>query len=981
MAYRGNKNFKNGRGFYSNHGGVGQSNPNNISGNHGPSQGPSKGRGGKWNHTSQYPNQGQNFNISQQHQYQPNNPPIDLQANFPPPQQKEQNPKLGSTSESPEAKVARIMHERTMFLLSNMIGQKVGVSTVHGDSFEGLFEAATVDTDLGVALQLSKKVNSTEEENDSNDVLKQMIFLAKDLECIEVENVDFNPPNIKEAHRRQSFRTDTGISGHSGEVYERELVSWVPDENIPDTTGSDINNQFLDENGKWDQFAANKALFNVETNYDELIYTTKIDRSAPNFAEVERNAERIANEILNKSSSNPHISEERGHQTNNDEDEEEKYSAVARAIKEGKYVPPSVRAKYQQVMQAKGQEAQTTSLETQPKAGTAQPSAQINPLDESKKVETSKPATINQPTAESNESKDLSKKSNTARFLEAMALRDKNLKHAMAAEKHQPLPIPTKKVTTGQPISQKKADAILQLFSSNKLALSIPTQKKLLGKQRASKPIEEELMGTFRQFVSTEKERVKLGQQAKIKKDKDGKVAELLKFSQTFKLKTPVPSDIKDIISKGNDNKTGDHLPAISEKSEDDAKSETSSVKASAKLNVKAPEFKPNPSAKPFNPNATIEAKKEVNAFFLNGKPEVKEDVVDWQFEVIEQKVFNDPSTQAPTWPTEGKPYRQQFNVTHADPQYPNIPPNMYPQPPFYPAYRYPNQMPYPQMMGIPPQGMPYMNHPQHNPPPPYPYPQQNNQPMLNHPSPGPTPQNYYNKQPHENSNNNNSNANTNTNTNTNTSNNSDNNSSNNYSHSPQGRGPSQPQQPPPQPQGPPQSGPQGTYMGAPNSNPNMMRYAPPNDPNVQRPNMDGHYHYQPRGNQQTPPHSSQSPHYNQNQTSQPPHTHAPNSYPSNNHPHYPQLPPGCSPYQHQPPFHPMGHPMGHPPPPQFYQMPPQHYHQPPNFHPQHTQHHPNHGHNPRGRGRGRGSHHNNNHNNQHQEKNNHSSNTSTPQN
>ena len=48
----------------------------------------------------------------------------------------------------------------------------------------------------------------------------------------------------------------------------------------------------------WDQFSANETLFGVKASFDEDVYTTKLDRSAPDFKERERKAQRIANEII-----------------------------------------------------------------------------------------------------------------------------------------------------------------------------------------------------------------------------------------------------------------------------------------------------------------------------------------------------------------------------------------------------------------------------------------------------------------------------------------------------------------------------------------------------------------------------------------------------------------------------------------------------------------------------------------------------------
>ncbi len=49
--------------------------------------------------------------------------------------------------------------------------------------------------------------------------------------------------------------------------------------------------------GTWDQFATNEKLFGVTTSFNEDEYTTKLDRSAKDFKEREKRAEKIAAEI------------------------------------------------------------------------------------------------------------------------------------------------------------------------------------------------------------------------------------------------------------------------------------------------------------------------------------------------------------------------------------------------------------------------------------------------------------------------------------------------------------------------------------------------------------------------------------------------------------------------------------------------------------------------------------------------------------
>ena len=65
--------------------------------------------------------------------------------------------------------------------------------------------------------------------------------------------------------------------------------------------------------GEWDQFKANEQKFGLKSDYDENIYTTRIDRSNPQYALQLQKAERIAKEIEGDFSANPHVREERGH--------------------------------------------------------------------------------------------------------------------------------------------------------------------------------------------------------------------------------------------------------------------------------------------------------------------------------------------------------------------------------------------------------------------------------------------------------------------------------------------------------------------------------------------------------------------------------------------------------------------------------------------------------------------------------------------
>ena len=104
-----------------------------------------------------------------------------------------------------------------------------------------------------------------------------------------------------------AFKTDVDIS-KAAPRRERELQAWADD--IPEnTTASGRGGPgHVDDmtfgagasqgSNTWDQFAANEKLFGVKAGFDEEAYTTKLDRTAPDYKEKEKRALALANEIM-----------------------------------------------------------------------------------------------------------------------------------------------------------------------------------------------------------------------------------------------------------------------------------------------------------------------------------------------------------------------------------------------------------------------------------------------------------------------------------------------------------------------------------------------------------------------------------------------------------------------------------------------------------------------------------------------------------
>ena len=101
------------------------------------------------------------------------------------------------------------------------------------------------------------------------------------------------------------FKTDTDISGNTS-GRERELQRW----DASADTAVDLS--FSDKDRNWDQFAVNERLYGVKSDYDETLYTTAIDRTAPDYKKRAAAADRIAREIESTPTTNVHLAEERG---------------------------------------------------------------------------------------------------------------------------------------------------------------------------------------------------------------------------------------------------------------------------------------------------------------------------------------------------------------------------------------------------------------------------------------------------------------------------------------------------------------------------------------------------------------------------------------------------------------------------------------------------------------------------------------------
>lgn len=249
------------------------------------------------------------------------------------------NAKEGTAKSAVPASNPTQGNERLLFGASVLIGYKVEVQVKSGAVYEGIFYTLKInEAEVHVVLKYAKMVKDPSATAESvKDALAErhqetMTVNSDDLVQIVARDVRFNPEDLKSDERNEfGFETDASIGrGRAGAAWGRELQPWAPDEN--DDSGLLDLGGGENDGGSWDQFAVNREKFGVETTFDELLYTTKIDRENCGITEAE--AAKLAREIESGcTSGNVHLMEERGYiDDSGDVDEEDKYSAVVRPV-------------------------------------------------------------------------------------------------------------------------------------------------------------------------------------------------------------------------------------------------------------------------------------------------------------------------------------------------------------------------------------------------------------------------------------------------------------------------------------------------------------------------------------------------------------------------------------------------------------------------------------------------------------------------
>ncbi|KAJ2802877.1 poly(A)-binding protein binding protein [Coemansia guatemalensis] len=428
------------------------------------------------------------------------------------------------------------MHKRLLCLLSYLVGTPVRVTTTSGEIYLGILCSINPNDAQSVVLRYAYAQHSGKTTRPTDTLL-----IHGD-DCLDIRGVVAFADDSVTGSTRAAFRTDADISGGGAQAAARELHRWVPDE----SEGLDaLENGLETASGTskgWDQFATNERLFGLTTDFDEEIYTTKLDRNRSDFKEREREAIRIAQEIQSAPFLNSHVAEER-HELAADGgdamDEEDRYGAVLRpSAAPGKYVPPYLRSKADSGSKGKQQASPGGKPGSEPPAR----------LSVSPEADTSRVGTPEQSVQHNN-------------AMAAAALAKLNIRttgHSSTqstedAEKSVSIDGGSLRpgMDPGAASPSLAADPAITALSRTPNTLANNKLANLRGhKHRAEIAAISKPMADITEKLNSERERIQQHKQALLK----SRMSELVKFHKSFKLNTPMPEDVAEIVgakSKG----------------------------------------------------------------------------------------------------------------------------------------------------------------------------------------------------------------------------------------------------------------------------------------------------------------------------------------------------------------------------------------------------------------------------------------------
>ncbi|KAL1856470.1 hypothetical protein VTK73DRAFT_8276 [Phialemonium thermophilum] len=403
-----------------------------------------------------------------------------------------------------------------------------------------------------------KKGASSDSTNGTTRRDGNMSFQRRDIADARGLSANAGRSEGRATNGNRSFRTDTAIA-NSRQGNERTLKPWIPD------TTADDEGETLEKStssGTWDQFRENERLFGLKTDYDENIYTTRINKNDPRYQQRLAAAEKKAREIERSAPTTAHVAEERimDFVGGDDQDEEDKYSGVRRQdfpplgqpSRENKYTPPARRAPSSQST-VKGAPVDPAIISSQLKvpSSTQSPS---NAKPEEAKAPIPAPAKSATPPTSTSETK------STARAENKSERPATDLKSSESSKPPTPVTPLASGTKTAEKSAEKPAEKPAENLAEKPAAPPRPAAAAAAAGRvkdgaaaatpSASSTVEHDVLKEFKSFATQQRLNAEKVRSSKAKADKEVKLIELKKFADSFKLATPVPSDLISIIAK-----------------------------------------------------------------------------------------------------------------------------------------------------------------------------------------------------------------------------------------------------------------------------------------------------------------------------------------------------------------------------------------------------------------------------------------------
>ncbi|CAL8095055.1 unnamed protein product [Calicophoron daubneyi] len=201
-----------------------------------------------------------------------------------------------------------------------VIGNIVEVTTNENEKLLGVVKAISQDGDVGLV-----HAYSPQKGKNGRVSVDAMLVNYSNWRMLRIQNVRPNDCLLDE------IKIDSEIANECdlpvANATDKQLVPFF-DSSEP------IKDCLLDQGGfpADEMFKTNKELFSVRTTFNPDLreYTTPVDRTAPNYQETEARCAKLAQDIEQSESTLTNME----NALENDDDEEEKYSAVSRSAKD-----------------------------------------------------------------------------------------------------------------------------------------------------------------------------------------------------------------------------------------------------------------------------------------------------------------------------------------------------------------------------------------------------------------------------------------------------------------------------------------------------------------------------------------------------------------------------------------------------------------------------------------------------------------------